>query len=463
MSETFNKIFQKYFTKQSIMVALIFIFYFLSRLFLLWRYGDTAFGYDTGIYRHYIDGYWEKFGDPSLQPMAFSWFSNFFKFIGFPTDMIMFEVYFLLAGLMFWLIYWVVKKYFDRSSAVWSVFLFSVSLVQFEFYQWYYYRSFLAVLLLLLSLLLFHYRSYFVILPLVLAFCLHPLSALPVLLAMVVMFFVNKNSRKYWLVVGGATAILGLVLNWSEFFGQYLYIKENNWQANLNQSSSSESTGQFVSGWFVVRSILFYLFFGLLGVWKYYRKQKLLLSVLIFSLLGIIGQIIFYRRLFIWVDIILIMFAGAFLADLFISLGKQRLFKSLVLIFCLGVTIFVSCYIYLKPSLIKPEELLSIKSANSFLDSDYILSLSSTYAPWLYGYTDKKVIAPGMFENNLMNYEEWLIIWISGDEEKINEMFARYQEPIYIFVGETDKFQMELLSKNKNFHEINKYWWRFSI
>lgn len=410
----------------------IFIFYALIRLFPLWRDGDRAFGYDSGIYRHYINGYWEKFGDPALQPLAFSWFSNFFKLLGFTTDFIMFPLYFLLGCLMFWLVYFVVKKYFNEKTAVWSVFLFSISVIQFEYYWWYYYRSFLAVIFLLLALLLFHYRSYWVILFLVFALCLHPLMALPVLLAVGAMIFADKNCRRYWLIVVGAAIAGSLVLVWREFFGQLQYLQNNAWRAGFDRFGATESTGQFVTPWFFVRSVIVYLFFALLGLWQYGKKQKLLALIFIFSLLGALAQIVFYRRLFVWLDLILIIFAGALLSDWLASLWKYKIIKIAVMVFCVFTVFSISRYAYLKQPLISADEFAAVQAAG-LTNAEYILSSSSRYAPWLYGWTDKKIIAAGMFENNLWTYDEWLIFWQGEDSEKIKELMARYGGQVYVF------------------------------
>ena len=35
-----------------------------------------GFGYDFGIYRNYINGYFDRLGDPTVVPFGFSAFSN---------------------------------------------------------------------------------------------------------------------------------------------------------------------------------------------------------------------------------------------------------------------------------------------------------------------------------------------------------------------------------------------------
>ncbi len=444
------------------LVFLAFIFYCSSRLFLFWRYGDLAFGYDTGIYRHYINGYWEKFGQSNLQPLAFSWFSDFFKLLGFSTDAIMFAVYFLLGGAMFWLVYLVAKKYFNDKIALWSVFLFTVSIVQFEFYWWYYYRSFLAMFFLLLALLLFHYRSYWVIPPLILAFCFHPLSTLPVLLGILAMSLFDKNARGYCLIIFGVSIAGSLILNWQDFFGQYLYLQSNSWRAGFDQYGATESTGQFISPWFFVRSALFYSVFGLVGIWQYGKKQKLLFAVFLASLLLALVQVVFYRRLFVWLDLILIIFAGAFLCDWLANFGRKKIITTAIAIFCVLTILSISRYVYSKQPLITKTEWQAIQSAGNFTGSDYILTVSSAYAPWLYGYTDKKVIAPGMLDYNLWNYDQWVKFWTTTSSSEREALLREYNSsPIYLFLGEKDQRFKEILQDDNHFTPLNDYWWRF--
>jgi hypothetical protein len=246
------------------------------------------------------------------------------------------------------------------------------------------------------------------------------------------MIFCGKDSKKYWFIIIGVAAVGSLALNWPEFFSQFKYLQNNFWQAGFDANGATESTGQFVSPWFFIRSTVIYLFFGLIGLWQYGKKQKLLALIFVFSLLGALAQIVFYRRLFVWLDLMLIMFASAFLADWLSSLWKFGIIKIAIILFCMFTVFSISRYTYLKQPLISVAEFAAVQAAG-LTKSEYILSASSRYVPWLYGYTDKKIIAAGMFEFNKWTYDEWLIFWLGEDQGKIKELLGRYQGEVYIF------------------------------
>lgn len=132
-----------------------------------------------------------------------------------------------------------------------------------------------------------------------------------------------------------------------------------------------------------------------------------------------------------------------------------------VIVFCIFTMLSVSRFVYFKKPLITEQEFNGIKMANSFVATDYVLSLSSQYAPWLYGWTDKKIIAPGLFENNQWTYEEWLVFWLGEDKEKIYELLFRYQKPVYLYFGDNEQNWAEHLANDAHFKKLNNYWWVF--
>ena len=110
------------------------------------KYG-AGFGYDFGIYRNYINGYFDRLGDPTVVPFGFSAFSNMLRLLGSSTDQILFGWYFVLSVMILVALYCVVKNYFNAKTAFIAVILFATSITQFEFHWWYYYRNFLALFL----------------------------------------------------------------------------------------------------------------------------------------------------------------------------------------------------------------------------------------------------------------------------------------------------------------------------
>jgi len=407
------------------------------------EYGMAGFGYDTGIYRHHILGY---FNSPGVIPFGFSAFSNWLMLFGDSVYTIMFGWYLLISVFILLALYIVVKKYFQSALvALLAVLLFVSSIVQFEFFWWYYYRQFLTLFFILLAFLFIHYRSYLLILILLAIGIIHPLSLIPLGLSLIVyLFFADKKTRKFLFISGGTSFILLLVLNWRELlvyaqdFLHYRGLAENFAQAGYH-----EFTGQFIGWGDWLRYSAFYLPFGLVGLVRYFKKQKLLTIFLLVNILLILFKMVFYRRFFVFVDLALIIFVAVFLRDVWEKVRgkKHRLLIHigivLLVVVCLGRA---TIHVVNKKPLIYPAELESIKSIPDLVtDSDYIVSINSKYSPWLYGYSDKKVIAPGLFEYNQWNKEEWNKFWYTGNNEVRLEMLKEYDmSPMYIYRGGTN-------------------------
>ncbi len=428
----------------SVYVILFFIlmFYGFTRLWMWLEYGMAGFGYDTGIYRHIINGY---FLNPGDIPFGFSAYSNWLMILGESVDSILFGWYILLSILVIYIVYRVARVYFDRVVVgVFSVLLYTMSIVQYEFFWWYYYRQFLSLFFILIAFLLIHYRSYLVIFVLVAIGIIHPLSLIPLGLSMMIyLFFVDRDTRLFIFLSGFISVCCLLILNWKELmiymmdFLQYKGVAEN-----FVKAGYQEFTGQFI-GWSEwLNYAVWYIPFGIWGVLKYVKKQKLLIIFFLVNILLIVLQIVFYRRFFVFLDVMVIIFAAVCLADIWTYVrGKSYRFVvySLVILYSIVGLTRITDFILDKDPLIYPVELSGIEQIPTLVtDSEYIISINSMYAPWLRGYADKKVIAPGLFEYNRWNQQQWNDFWFSPNMDMKVDMLREYEiSPIYIYTGGT--------------------------
>lgn len=453
MTQYLNKLYNKLNNNNFVVIALIFLTYCLSRIFLLYKYGEVAFGYDTGIYRHYINGYWQ--GGVS-QPFSFSVYSNFLKFLGFSTETIMYVVYFLLAILMFWLVYLVAKTYFGQKSALWTLLIFTFSFTQFEFYWWYYYRSFLSIILLLIYLLINKKHSYWSLPFLTLAFCLHPLTALPFILGLMIMGIWQKTERmNYFLQVSVVLLVAG-IFNFKEFLGYGNFVSGNNFVADKN--SWQATSGQFITIWEYLKYSILYLPLSLIGFWKSRKENKYLFFTCLIAILFFISHFIFYRRMLILVDLFFVVFAG-YILDFYWE--KTKAWQKYLTTGLLIILISLNFYLVInKKPLINKIEFLNMQDS-CFPTNDYlIISPSAKYAPWLYGFAKAPILAPGMLDNNFWTYNEWLNFWTTNNpgERKILRAKIPY-EKVCVFVGWSDMYLEDKFLADKNFVKLNQYWW----
>ncbi len=453
-----------------LVVAILFAFYVFSRLWMIVKYGDAAFGYDFGIYRHYVGQYFDRLGDPTVVPFGWSNFSNVLRLLGSSVDQILFGWYFVLSVMILVALYCVVKNYFNVKTALISVVLFATSITQFEFHWWYYYRNFLALFFVLLSFLFIYHKSHFLILTLLFIGIVHPPSLIPLGLSLLVYLFVcDKEERKFLLINGAIAFCLILLLNWRElgiylpFFTEYLGSAQK-----VAESGHGEFNGLFINTKFYLRVAILYWPVGVIGFVLLFKKYKLFAIFLAVNIILMSVGFVLHQRFFVFLDLAIIIFASAAFVETqnFASLRfwRRRLTPYFVAVFCVLLFVFSSWHIIHKKPLITQAEMNAIQTISHFQDGEYALAISSNYAPWLLGYANKKIIAPGMFEYDKFSKEEWQSVWFSNDASVRHYLLARYgSSPIYLFLGDRGLSFISQINKDTHFTKLSKYLWRFDL
>jgi len=455
----------------NISFGLIIIFYIFTRVWMYHKFGDIAFGYDTGIYRHYIIGYFERMGDSGLVPFGFAYFSNLLRLLGLSVHFIMYDFYILLSIANAWMFFCVVKIFSkNKYIALLALFLFSISIVQFEFFWWYYYRNFLSLFFLLLSLYLFEKKSYWMIASLFVAGTVHPLTYVFVSVAGFIYSFFDKDKRKFIWISGVLSLSLVLLLNYQEWLGYLTTAFLKNGYTFQSSNSVDEFSGQFISYKFFLRNSFIYLPFASLGFVKFWKKHLLFTILLLFTLLLLFFKVLFFKRFLIFLDLSVLFFAsfGLYLVVDFFH-KKSNLWRYLFYVFfCLyafGSIYLNSNYVFSKNTIISIDDIDAI----SFIDYDlpedsYLLSISSTYGPWLYGFTNAKVISPGLFEYDKWSYSDWQIFWYSYDVEKVKKLFEVYEtNEMYIYTGKKFNKFGNFLSINDWCEHLDIYLWKCKL
>ena len=96
--------------------------------------------------------------------------------------------------------------------------------------------------------------------------------------------------------------------------------------------------------------------------------------------------------------------------------------------------------------LINESELEAIQYLQNTEIGSYVMSTSSIYSPWLIGYAYRKTIAPGLFDENKHNEQEWNVFWNTNSIEEMKQFLNVYNKPLYIFVGQQ---QPDFIKKHK--------------
>ena len=86
-------------------------------------------------------------------------------------------------------------------------------------------------------------------------------------------------------------------------------------------------------------------------------------------------------------------------------------------------------------------------------DNAYVLATSND-APWVLGWSGRRVIAPGLFEWDVHNKDEWFSFFSTKSPEVAKEFLDVYDSPIYIYYSKNwgnylglEKFQGNYFQK----------------
>ena len=153
-------------------------------------------------------------------------------------------------------------------------------------------------------------------------------------------------------------------------------------------------------------------------------------------------------------DIALIILAGLGLSLLMEKKAKLGTMIVALVVFSL---FFVTITTALDTTnLISNEELESIQYFNTTEENAFVMSTSSLYSPYILGYSNRKTIAPGLFQYNKHNEQEWITFWTTDNTEEIKQFLNEYEKPLYIFIGEKQKDTLEQFEECFNIYYENE-------
>lgn len=449
----------------AVFLVFSFLLYALPKWWLLFRYGDLAFGYDTGIYRHIIDGYAARAFDTTLPPFGFTSFSTPLKWLGVSTDYIMFGWYSIFSLLIFATWYIVVRNETNKKTALIALFLFAISVTQMEFYAWYYYRQYMALWFVLISMILFQKRSNLLPIPLILIGIIHPISLLPLVGVYICFCMIYKEEQAYLLRSLGIGIASVILMNGFEIYG---YAKTAYLQLFGSEASRilqpSEATGQFISFADYVREFgVLYIPISLYGIYSSAKKYPFFFIFLIFQLCFAVFGLFFQNRYVVYADLGVLFFAALALSTVWEQVTKRAaiiLAAAVILFYCANGIYYVQRY---RPH-IAEEDFAEIVAAGELPKGSLIMTVSSQYAPWLYGYTDHTIIAPGMFEANRWNRDEWEIFWSTTEEAERYSLLSRYGgSHLFIYIGSIDQDIAALLSHDAHAEQLTSHIWKYTF
>lgn len=422
-------------------MGILFLILLINRSFPYFLYGPFGFGYDMGIYKKTFEEVL-KLSDIFAAPVDVlpSFLAFLFNYLQIPLNYLLYHFHIFASVFLAVPLYLLTREYFGKTPAIVAVGIFSISYVQVFASEFYLFKAVLGASFLLFSFYFYYKKSYLFYLT---AFLL-ALTQLPQLLLLAVgvgiaTFFGGKKNFVFnlvgFLVVAAAVAIL-LVYKSEYFFGALNIIVSS---LSGVEEVASHNKGLFMTLPAYLHRSYIIVAAGVIGLLLSLRDKKAIAfqAATVFVLVVVFLKLFFENRFIVELDLLLIPFASFFFVYLVDEVLKNKFVKISASVFLLTVSVGLSYWYYVTtfPAL-TVYEVWAIDVINERDDAQYDMVTNTLYAPWLYGFSNKETMAPGIFES-VWTFDQWVEYTSAGGEEKakmITDIADKYGK-FYLFEG----------------------------
>ena len=414
---------------------------------------SVPLGYDPGIYKYVFEKFQSSLpGIPEQSldkwivsgfPSGLAVLTDIFYLLGLSSDQIIIPIYILIASFTIFPIYLVSKKYFGKEAGVFSALLFSFSLTQLNVFWYFYYKNIIAMSFMLFALYFMDNKKFLI--PTIIFAAATGFFHQPtfLILAAVWMAFTLVNFRNMELLKNGilgiaCTGILLLIIYSQRLSELVIQPMESVFGSVITPGTIG--AGTFYNLFTYQYVSLVYLPLALLGFFFLIKTRDFNPVFLWFLINGIIVvfKLLFYNRLIINLDIAGILLAGCGLA--YGILYSQNLSKNIkmgviIIILLTGAISVLKLSSDMRP-LISEMQLESVKKIQNFTENNsLVMATTSSYSPWVIGYSNRTTIAPGLFDYDKWSKDDWIKFWSAGSAAEINPLMDVYDKPLYVFIG----------------------------
>lgn len=449
-----------------IVIPLIIIF--IARIIPFFS-SSAPLGYDTGIYKKTIENFsaalpslphFSKNAWGSSEPWGLYLSTDILSLVGASSSQILYGYYILLNLLLGLSIYALVKVFFNRSAAILSVFVFALSLTQFQAYWMMYYKNIAGLFLMLMAFYLLKRKSWLAIPVAGFLGGLHRPTFLIFGLAMFSHFIFNKD-KKYNFISGIVILFIAFSLYIHNFQAIFQFLSPDLHKL-IKTFGYGTGSGTFFNFVFYRQIITFYLPFAVLGLFYLIKRRQFnyLFFYFILNFAIVYFGLIFHNRFIVHLDVIVIILSGIAIDYILARFMLTMIGRVAVYVFLIGAVYILGTVVLNKKPLISKAELTEIELLPTFVrKDDYVMATDPYYSPWIYGYSNRKTIAPGLFEYNKWNREEWSAFWFGRDPRLRYILMSKYHHPVYIFVGDR-QYPIDF-SGDSRFIKISKRVWKY--
>ena len=404
------------------------------RLFPLTR-SSVPLGYDPGFYKYTMDLYYNALPQIPEQELAI-WVKEMYPQGLFVLSDVMYVtagttaidninyVFPFLGAFIVFPLFAVTRTLFGSRVGVIASILYAISYTQYTAFTMLYFKNILGLTFLLLAIYALEKRKDGLVASMFAAMGIfHRPEFLLFTLILIAYFIIHRRRGIVLAAIGTAVLIAPFwIPRWEIYWGV---------------ASTTIGGGTFFGFDTYTLVSLAYLPFAAIGA-VYLLVNRGLNSVLFYfaiTCIIVVFQLFFFNRFIIMLDIAIIILAALGInCTLLQKMGWQRIagIAGILLVLALSVLPTVTEMNMVRPRMTE-EQLGAIEwIKDNAEDNAYVLATSSD-APWVLGWSERRVLAPGLFEWYLQSKEEWFSFIESEDPEIAKGFLDAYESPVYIY------------------------------
>ena len=435
----------------SFILLAAFLLAFCIRL-LPFTHSSIPLGYDPGFYKYTMELYasalpqipeaglaaWVK----EMYPQGLFVLSDAMHVVAGTDAMQLINYLFPFMGaLLVFPLFVLTRSLFGQRPGLIASILYAISYTQYITFTMFYFKNVLGLTFLLLAIYALEKKKYGLMALMFAGLGIFHRPEFLLFALILIPYFILRRRRGIILAVLGTAVLIApfWLLRWEVNWG---VLSGTIGTAVTNIQTGEELGGGTFFGFDTYTTVsLAYLPFALTGAiyLAIKRNWNSILFYFVISSIIVVSQLFFFRRFIIPLDIAVVILAAVGID--YTLLRRRQVWKVggvTAVVFLLVATGLptVTAADTVRP-LISEEQLGAIEWIRETAEDDAYVLATSNDAPWVLGWSGRRVIAPGLFEWNVHNKKEWLSFFTAKDPETAKEFLEVYDSTIYIYYSRT--------------------------
>lgn len=436
-----------------------FLLAFLVRLFPR-VHSSVPLGYDPGFYKYMLELYTSSLPQipeadlvtwvRDMFPQGLPVLSDVMHLVAGTNSLMLINYLFpLLGALVVFPVFVVARNLFGQRVGMIASLLYAVSYAQFHTFAMFYFNNVLGLLFLLLAIHALEKRNYGMMAFMFAALGIfHYVEFLLFALILVPYFLLHRRVGIVFAALGTALLIAPFWLSRWEIIRDILLPAASIAATNI-ATGAEASGGTFIDLGTYIKVSLAYLPFAITGAacLVMRRNWNSLLFYFVINFIIAVFKVFFFRRFLIPLDIAMVILAAVGIEN---TLLNPRATKRVVAVAASILVIVATGTVTAKMAndarpAINDEQMAAIEWIRENTEKDAWVLATNLDGPWLLGWSQRRVIAPGLFQWDVHNEAEWLDFLSTADPEAVPRFLSAYQGTIYVYYARNSggKFNLD--------------------